>query len=290
MALALQIVFDALLLGGLFAIGGLGFALIWGVLNVLNIAFGAFIMLGGYVSYWLWQLGFDPLATVPATMAIMFAVGWLTQRLLVDHVVNGPASLGVAFTYGLNLALIGLALYFLTAEDRSIILPGYLQGHIALFGAKLTYARVVTTLVALTLTAAMWWFMDRTELGSAIRATRLDREAAQLVGIRVRAIFDLTTGLAAALAGAMGSLIVIVYSASPAMGDHWLLQVIIVTVLGGLGSFVGPLLGALVLGVASSLVANLWGSTYATLVGTALVLLVLCVRPSGLLGKRFYEA
>lgn len=290
MALALQITFDALLLGGLFAIGGLGFALIWGVLNVLNIAFGAFIMLGGYVSFWLWQLGLDPLATVPATMVIMFGVGWLMQYLLIDHVVSGPHSLGVAFTYGLNLALIGLALYFLTAEYRSIILPDYLQGHIAVGGAKLTYARVVTTVIALLLTGAMWWFMDRTEMGAAIRATRLDMEAAQLIGIKVRAIFDLTTGLAAALAGAMGALVVIVYSASPGMGDHYLLQVIIVTVLGGLGSFVGPLLGALVVGFASSLVANLWGSTYATLIGTILVLLVLTVRPAGLLGKRFYEA
>src|SRR5262249_29614233 len=122
------------------------------------------------------------------------------------------------------------------------------------------------------------------------RATRLDPEAARLIGIDVRAIFDLTTGISAMLAGAMGGLIAVVYSASPAMGDHYLLQVLIVTVLGGLGSMVGPLLGAVVLGVATSLVANLWGTTFSALVGTALVLLVLVVKPSGLLGRRFYEA
>ncbi|WP_424139194.1 branched-chain amino acid ABC transporter permease [Roseomonas chloroacetimidivorans] len=289
-ALVLQITFDALLLGGLFAIGGLGFALIWGVLNVLNIAFGAFIMIGGYLSFYLWQAGLDPLATIPITMAIMFVMGWLTQRLLIDHVAGGPSSLGVAFTYGLNLALIGLALYLFSADYRSIILPDYLQGYVSLGGAKLTYVRVITAGIALLLTGAMWWAMDRTELGAAIRATRLDREAAQLVGIRVRSVFNITTGIGAALAGAMGALIALVYSASPANGDQYLLQVIIVTVLGGLGSFVGPLLGALLLGLASSIVANLWGTTYAMLIGTLLVLIVLVVRPSGLLGKRYYES
>lgn len=289
MQVALQILFDSLMLIGLYGIGALGFALIWGVLNVLNIAHAAFIMLGGYTSFWLWRLGFDPLVALPLTMAAMFAVGWLVQRCLIDHVASGPHALGIALTYGINLVLIGLALYFFTADYRSIQLPGYLRGFIEIGGAKLTYARLTITVIALSLTGAVWWFMDRTELGAAIRATRFDMEAARLVGIKVRAIYDLTTAISAMLAGAMGGLIVILQSASPGMGDHFLLQILIVTVLGGLGSMVGPLVGAVVLGLATSFVATIWGTTYGTLVGAFLVLGVLVLKPSGLLGRRYYE-
>jgi branched-chain amino acid transport system permease protein len=290
MSTALQILFDSLLLIGLYAIGALGFALIWGVLNVLNIAYAAFIMLGGYSSWMLWRLGLDPLLALPLTMALMFAFGWFVQRTLVDHVMRGPHALGIALTYGLNLVIVGLALYFFTAEFRSIVLPEYLHGYTEVGGARLTNARVVVAAIALALTAATWWFIDRTEIGSAIRATRLDPEAARLVGIRVRTIFNLTTALSAALAGAMGGLIVVLYSATPGMGDQYLLQILIVTVLGGLGSMLGPLVGAAVLGVTTSAVATLWGATHATMVGALLVLLVLMVRPAGLMGKRFYES
>jgi branched-chain amino acid transport system permease protein len=285
----LQVGFDSLLLIGLYSIGALGFTLIWGVLNVLNIAYAALIMLGGYVTFLLWRAGVDPLLALPLTMACLFIAGWLIQRFVIDYVVNGPHSLGITLTYGLNLILVGLALYFFTAEYRSIIVPDYLQGYVSIGGARLTYMRLVVTVIALSLTLAVWWFMDRTEIGMAIRATRLDIEAARLIGIEPRAIFDLTAAISAMLAGAMGGLIVLLYSATPDMGDHYLLQVLIVTVLGGLGSIVGPLLGAVVLGVSTSLVASVWGATYSNLIGTALVLAVLVVRPQGLLGRRFYE-
>lgn len=289
MTLALQILFDSLLLGSLLAVGALGFSLVWGVLNVLNLAYAAFIMFGGYASYWLWTLGVDPLLTIPLTMLAMFAFGWGLQRYVVDYVVDGPPALSITLTYGVNLALVGLAYYLFTAVDRSVITPEYMNGYWQIAGAKLPYARVATVLVAVVLTGAAWWLFDRTELGASIRATRLDMEAARLVGINVRNVFDLTTGLSAALAGAMGALIVLTYGISPLTGDQFLLQILIVTVLGGLGSVVGPLVGAAVVGGATSLTANLFGSTYSVLVGTAIVLVVLVMRPSGLFGKRFYE-
>jgi branched-chain amino acid transport system permease protein len=285
----LQIGFDSLLLTGLYSIGALGFTLIWGVLNVLNIAYAAFIMLGGYITFLLWRAGVDPLAALPFTMVSLFAIGWILQRFVIDNVVNGPHSLGITLTYGLNLILVGLALYYFSAEYRSIIVPEYLKGYISLSGARLTYMRLVVAAIAIGLTLAVWWFMDRTEMGMAIRATRLDIEAARLVGIEPRTVFDLTAAVSAMLAGAMGGLIALLSSATPEMGDHYLLQVLIVTVLGGLGSIVGPLMGAVVLGVSTSVVASFWGATYSSLVGMAIVLVILVVRPQGLLGRRFYE-
>ena len=288
--MVLQILFDSLLLAGLLAVGALGFTLVWGVLNVLNLMYPAFIMFGAYISYGLWLAGIDFLVTIPITIAVMFCIGWCLQRYLLDFVMHGPHTSSITLTYGLNLIAVGLALYLFTAVDRSILVPGYLDGFIEVANVKLPYVRIVTIVIALSLTAAAWWFFDRTEYGAAIRATRLDPDAAQLVGIRVRTIYNLTTALSASLAGAMGALLALVFSATPTVGDHFFIQIIIVTVLGGLGSIVGPLVGALVVGVATSITTHMYGSTYGILVGTVIVLAVLVVRPTGLLGKRFYEA
>jgi branched-chain amino acid transport system permease protein len=160
MSLGLQIAFDALLLGGLYAIGALGFALVWGVLNVLNIAYAAMIMLGAYAAYGLSLWRVDPIVAVPIVMVMMFVFGWLLQRLLLDYVMRGPHSLSIALTYGINLILIGLALYFFTAEYRSVALPDHLRSSVQIAGAHLTYARIVVMLFALGLTALTWWFMD----------------------------------------------------------------------------------------------------------------------------------
>ena len=286
----LQILFDSLLLAGLLAVGALGFTLVWGVLNVLNLMYPAFIMFGAYISYGLWHLGVDFLVTIPITIALLFCIGWCMQRFVLDYVINGPHTSSITLTYGLNLMAVGLALYLFTAVDRSIVVPAYLDGYMQVAGVKLPYVRVVAVAIAGLLTAATWWFFDRTEYGAAIRATRMDADAAQLVGVRVRTIYNLTTALSAALAGAMGSLVALVFSAQPTVGDHFFIQIIIVTVLGGLGSIIGPLVGALVIGVATSVTTHLAGPTYGILVGTLIVLVVLAVRPTGLLGKRFYEA
>ena len=288
MKFVIQVLIDSALLGGLLALGALGFSLVWGVLNVLNMMYASFIVIGGFLSYWLWSIGVDFLLTVPLTMLALFVVGWLTQRLLIDYVIGGPHTLSIALTYGLNLAIIGGLLYFFSAEDRSIQVPQYLRGYFEIAGAKLPHARAVVATIAVLLTAAAWWVFDRTETGATIRATRLDQEAARLVGIDVRKVFSMTTGLAAALAGAMGALVAQAQGISVITGDQLLLQVLIVTVLGGLGSVVGPIAGAAVVAVGTSLSAALFGSTYSILVGTVLVLIILAVKPSGLFGKRFY--
>ena len=288
--LALQILFDALLLIGVYAIGALGFALIWGVLNLLNLAHGSFIMLGAYSTFLLWCAGLDPLVALVPTMLVMFVFGWLLQHYVLDFMVNGPPALSIALTFGINLILMGTALRIFTAQYQSIVVPAYLQGFVQVAGAKLTFARIAAMAIALLLTAALWWFMDRTEWGAAIRATRLDLDAARLVGVNVRQVYDLTTAISAALAGAAGGLIAVVYSVSPQMAEPYLLQIFIVTVLGGLGSMVGPLVGAAVLATVNSGVANLWGATYSTFIGALIVLLILVVRPAGLFGRRFYES
>jgi branched-chain amino acid transport system permease protein len=287
--LVTQIFFDALLLIGLYAIGSLGFSLIWGVLNILNLAYAALIAIGGYTTYLLWQAGMDPLLALPFSMAVTAFIGWMIQWIAIDHILRGPPSLSLTLTYGINLVMIGTLLLMFSGDVRGIQLPAYLQGNVRVGDATLTYARIVVMVIALALTAALWWFMDRTELGMAIRATRLDTEAAQLVGIRIRSIYHLTAALSAMLAGATGGLAALVYTISPQMGDHLLINLLIVNVLGGLGSIVAPLAGAVVLGFTNSAVGNVYGATFSMIVGMIFVLLVLFVRPSGLMGKKFYD-
>ncbi|CAN5610056.1 branched-chain amino acid ABC transporter permease [soil metagenome] len=284
-----QILFDSLLTASLYAIGAVGFSLLWGVLNVLNVSYGAFIMLGGYLAWYLSTLGIGPLTALPIILVGMFALGWLVQSLIVGWVVAGPHSLGIVLTYGLNLILVGAAYYLFSSEYRSVSVPSYLKGSVDLGGATLTITRVAALVVAMVLTGVAWWFMDRTETGTAIRATRQDPEAARLVGINVRAIFSLTSAIAAALAGAMGALIAMVYSVSPMVGDHYLLQLIIVTVSGGLGSVFGSVIGALLVGVTTSAASTFLGASYGIVAGVVLVMIILLVRPQGLFGRAGYE-
>lgn len=288
MTFTIQVLFDSLLLGGVLALGALGFSLVWGVLNVLNLMYAAFIVLGGFFAYWLWSLGVDFLLAIPVTMLAMFVFGWAVQRYVIDYVIGGPLAMSITLTYGLNIAIIGAMLYFFSAEDRSILAPSYLKGYFDIAGAKLPYARAMVVVIAVLLTVAAWWLVDKTETGATIRATRLDQEAARLVGIDVRRAFNVTTGLAASLAGAMGALVAQAHGISPASGDPLLQQVVVVTVLGGLGSVVGPIAGAAIVAIATTLASALFGSTYSLLVGMVLVLFILTVRPSGLMGRRFY--
>ena len=287
--LYLQVFFDALLLMGLYTIGALGFSLIWGVLNILNLAYGALIAVGGYTTYLMVQAGVDPIVSLPVAMAVTAVIGWFIQLIAIDHLLRGPASLSLTLTYGINLAMLGILLLIFSGDVRGIELPAYLRGSVIIGNASITYARMVVMVIAVILTIGMWWFMDRTRLGMAIRATRLDTEAAQLVGIRVKSIYHLTAALSALMAGATGSLAALVYTITPEMGEKLFIDILIVNVLGGLGSIVAPLVGAAFLSLTNSIVGNFAGATYSTVVAMAIVLLFLVIRPAGILGKKFYD-
>lgn len=281
----LQFVIDGLLLGGVYAAVGMGFALVFGIMNVINLAHGALIMLGAYVTFWLWKLfGIDPFLTIPISMGCIFVVGWLVQRYLINYVIRAPMLITFLLTFGLELLIVDLALNFFSADNRSVT-TGLSGAPVHFAGITLQVVHFITFGIALVLTVLLALFLDRTRTGNAIRATSMDLDAARLVGIRIGRVYALTYALGGAAAGAAGSLIILNYSMNPGGGEFYTLIGFVVCVLGGLGSISGALVGGLTFGVVQSLSQAYIGPAFQNAIAFGLLVVILLIRPSGILGK-----
>ncbi|HKW93151.1 MAG TPA: branched-chain amino acid ABC transporter permease [Methylomirabilota bacterium] len=281
---ALQNGVNGLLLGGTYALVAVGFSMVWGILNVVDLAHGALVMLGAYVTYWLWSLyGVDPLLALPVTGAVLFALGYPVQRLLINQVIRASFLITFLLTFGLDLLVTNLALAAWTADVRSVT-TGYSGRSLEVGPVTLPLIRVLALLVAAATTALLAWIMARTRLGGAIRATASDQEAARLMGIPVAHVYGLTFAIAAATAGIAGGLISLTFPIFPAMGDSYTLVAFVSCVLGGLGSVPGALLGGVVLGLLQTYASAWLGPNYDNIVAFGALIAVLVVRPAGLLG------
>ena len=283
-----QALVNGLLLGGLYASVAIGFSLIWGVMNVINLAHGSFVLLGAYVTVVLNEVfGLDPFLALPFSAAALFGLGFVLQQFLINRVVDRSAFTTLIFTFGLNMLLINLLLLAFTADLRGITMPyARISWHFG--GVYVPLVRVGVFAAAVALTAGLALFTARTRLGAAIKATSFDAEAAQLVGIDVRRIYAITFAIGAGLAGAAGSLVAVALAFSPVLGDAYTMKAFVVVVLGGLGSIPGALAAGLVLGVAENFASVLIDPGYRDAVSFALLLIVLVVSRRGLYGKRFY--
>lgn len=279
-----------ILQGGLYALIAMGFSLVWGVMHVVNVAHGAFVMLGAYIA---WGLstgpGFDPFLGMALSAVILFAAGYALQRGVINLVVNAPIWMTLLLTFGLELLLVSGLVIVYTGDYRSIA-TGFASQGLSLGGVRVPYGRLLGFALALVLTFVLAAFLDRTGTGRAIKATGMDRATARLMGIDVRHIYALTFGIAAALAAMAGTMVGIVGTFSPAGAGSFTLRSFVIAVLGGLGNMWGALAGGLLLGVAESLGSQYLSGTLVNAIGFGVLVLVLIVRPSGLLGRPFYEA
>jgi branched-chain amino acid transport system permease protein len=288
MDIILQAVINGLLLGGIYAVVALGFSLVWGVMNVINVSHGAFVMLGAFATYWLFVLfGLDPFVGAPLAMVALFVVGYAIQKYVINLVVRAPIYMTLILTFGLDLLIVNLGLIAWSADFRSVNTAYAGQG-LVLGPLVIPYARAGTLLLALLASAALFAFMDRTRTGNAIRATRMDLEAAEGVGVRIDRIYALTFAIGAALTGLAGGLISATLPITPIMGLTYTGKAFVVTALGGLGNMGGALVGGIVLGLAETLGATLFGPGYQDAIGYVLLVLILIVRPVGLLGRAYY--
>jgi branched-chain amino acid transport system permease protein len=287
----LQATLYGLLQGCMFGLIAVGFSLVWGVMNVVNLAHGALVLLGAYVAWYLHDaFGLDPFVGILPAAAVLFVLGYLVQRYLVNLVVNAPIFITLLLTFGLQLLLVnGLILVF-TADYRSIP-TGYAGQSLTLPGdVRLPWGRLIAAAVAVALTLALGWFMRSTRTGLAILATGMDRGAARLMGIKARHVYALTFALAAALAGAAGAAVGAVTTFSPADAGRFTLFSFVAAVLGGLGNTAGALLGGLLLGLAEAWGGQYLGGTLTNAVAFAVLVLLLAVRPQGLAGRAFYAS
>jgi len=279
-----QVVISGLLAGSLYAMVALGLGLIFGVMRVLNVAHGPLLMLGAYTTFGLFQwFGLNPYLSLLVSMPALFVVGVVLQRLLVRRVVDAPELSSLLLTFGVSIAIVNLAQLGFTSDVRSV---EYLTGSFVLGPFAFSKSRVIACAFALVITAGAFWFLRQTRLGKAIRAVSQSREVAQVCGINVQRIHMITFGVASALAAAGGTLIAVMVAIQPEMGQVYTFKSFLVIVLGGAGNYPGALLGGLLLGLIEQLSSLFLTTQVNEAVAYVLLVLVLLVRPTGLLKGR----
>jgi branched-chain amino acid transport system permease protein len=280
-----QVLLNGVLLGGLYALMALGLALVWGVLNIVNLAHGAFIMLGAYVAWLLFtHAHVDPFAALPVSAGVLFVLGYAIQRGILNLVIRAPMFNTLLVTFGLEVVLTFLAQLVFSADFRTIN-PPYAGSNFDVAGVTVPFVPLVAFAIALALTFAMWAFLTRSRGGRGIRAAAQNLVAARLYGVAPRSIYALTFGLGAALAGVAGGLYGTVSQINPYIGAALTAKSFVIAIIGGLDNPLGVIVGGLFLGVVESLTALYIGPTYKDVASFGLLVLVLVVRPSGLLGR-----
>jgi len=283
----LQYVVNGVLVGALYAALAVGFSLVWGVLNVINMMHGSFVVLGAYFALIaVGQYGVPPLAAAVLVAAAMFALGYLVQRGLINRVLAEPMLTTLTLTFGLDLILNNAMIQSFSATPRSLALS---YGSIGIAGVELPVSRLIAMGVAVLLTALLMVLLRFTQLGRSIIAARMDSFAAGLLGVNVPQVYAVTFGIGALMAGVAGCAIAIVFPITPVMSGVFLGKAFVICILGGLGSVSGAIVGGLALGLLESFGAVAFGSQWASTVGFVLMLLVLVVMPSGLAGRKGFE-
>ncbi len=286
--LFVQTIILGLLVGGVYALMASGLTLIFGVMRVINVAHGAFLILGAYCTYWLFQWwGVDPLLSIVITAPLLFVVGWLVQRYVLSRIDN-PEQSSVLITFALAITLEGLMGTVWKTTLRSVK-PAYVAEVLRFASYRFPVTRLGGFAAALLVLVLLYLILQRTNLGRAIRATIQDRNAAQLVGVNVQAVSALTFGLGIATAAAGGSLLSLLYSFNASSQADWITRVLSIIVLGGMGSLPGALIAALTLGVMEQLTAVVITLYWSPIVFYLFLFLTLVVRPQGLMGETVRE-
>jgi len=277
---------NGLTTGAVYALIALGLSLICGVLDIINFAHGTLLMLAMYGVFFLHQFaGIDPYLALPIMVPFFFAVGYVMQRGIIARASHGKDENILLVTLGLSIALENLALYFWQSDTRTIETP-YSFDTIDFGVAFIAVPKAVAFLGALLAAAALWYLMARTDLGKAIRALAKERQGARLVGIDVDHVFAMSFGIGTACVAAAACLLLPSFYVSPKVGHTFVLIAFTVVVLGGMGSFVGALVGGFMIGVTESLSGLLLGESLGQ-IGIFLIFIgILLFRPTGLLGHR----
>ncbi|TFL13119.1 branched-chain amino acid ABC transporter permease [Pusillimonas caeni] len=280
---------NGLLLGGLYACIAAGFSLVWGVMNIINMMHGAFIVLGAYIAYFSYVLfGVHPFFSVLSAGLLIGAAGYLIQRGIINRVVGKPVLVTFTLTFGLEMILNNAMLLGFTADYRKVSLAEPM-GTLDWSGLFLPLDRVGAMALAIAVIMAVYLALRRSRIGRAIVAVRFDREAAQLMGVDVAKTYAVTFALGAMMAAAAGALVSVVFPISPVTGHLFLGKAFVICVLGGVGSIAGAVAGGLALGLLESFGGMLFGPEYALTLSFCVLLVLLTFRPRGLMGIRGYE-
>jgi branched-chain amino acid transport system permease protein len=272
--------------GAVYALVALGLTLIYGVLHIVNFAHGSLLMLALYGVYFLdTLLGIDPYLALPIVVPAMFALGYALQRSVIATASHGREENILLVTLGLSIIIDNLALYLWSADTRTIN-PSYAFDTVDLGVALIAVPKVVSFLGALLVTALLWLLIQRTDLGKAIRAVARERQGALLVGIDVEHIFAMSFGIGTACLGAAACLLLPSYYAHPGVGESFVVVAFTIVVLGGMGSFIGALIGGFIIGLTESLGGLFLGENLGRIGVFVIFIAILLFRPTGLFGQR----
>jgi branched-chain amino acid transport system permease protein len=284
--LLIQTIINGLLIGGLYAVMMLGFSVIWGVMGVINLAHGDFLMIGAYLAWILNKsYGWEPFAALLVIMPVMFVVGYLTQKLLINRIIEQPHLVVLLVTYGLGIIMASTVKLIYTANPR--ITNTKFTGFWEFGDVVLPVTKTLVLVAAILMMIGLYIFLQRTRFGKSIRAAAQSKEAARMVGIEINKVYAYTFAICIALTGAAGMLISPLGAINPFMGTAWTLKAFAITAMAGLGNIPGALLGGIVLGMTENILATFVptiGSNVGIISSFALLVFVLVTRPQGLFG------
>jgi branched-chain amino acid transport system permease protein len=279
-----QAVINGLLIGGIYALVSIGVTLIFGVVKIVNFAQGEFVMIGMYISFFLASsFEIDPLLSLLISMPALFVVGVLVQHFLIRRVLVLGDMPQIFLTFALSLLLMNVALLLFTANYRTVQ-TAYSELSFHIGPLYFAVAKLIAFAIAMLLSAVLYLFLHGTDIGKAMRAAAQNREVAMLMGINPDRVFCVAVGVALALAGAAGSLLMPFYPAYPLVGQVFVLMAFVAVVLGTLGNITGALIASLMMGVAESLGVQFVGADSGLIVVFVMLLLTLALRPNGLFG------
>jgi branched-chain amino acid transport system permease protein len=282
----IQTVVSGLLMGFIFSLIAVGLTLIFGVMDIVNFAHGDYLMLSMYTAFWLYTLwGIDPLLSLPICVVLLFIVGWLTYKIIINKILDAPMLAQIFSTFGLMIFLRNAALLAWSPDYRAIG-ESFVSGRIKLFGIFIPTPQLVASVGAVITTALIYWFIQRTETGLALQATAEDAEAASLMGINSERMYALSWGLGAACVGVAGSLLATWYYIFPEVGYLFGLLAYVTVALGGFGSITGAFIAGIIIGLVEVLFGFLIAPAFKYVFVYIIYLAVVIIRPQGLLGTR----
>lgn len=281
----LQALVSGLLLGGFYAVMVLGFSVIWGVMGVINLAHGEFLMIGAYMAWGLFRLlGLDPFASLLIILPLMFLIGYLLQVVLLNRILERPHLMALLVTFGVSIALANLFKIVFTSDPRNV--PVAYNGSLELVGITFPIVKTIIFFVALLIMLGLQLFLQRSRLGKSIRAASQNKNAARIVGVDINRTYAITAGICIAITAGAGAMISPTQAIFPFMGAPFTLKAFTITALGGLGRIPGALLGGMVLGLTEIFVSIYVpgiGTNLGVAISLILLVLILVLRPQGIL-------
>lgn len=288
MGTLIQALADGALRGGILALTAVGFTMAWGVLNIVNLAHGSFVVLGAYVAWEVAQtFGVGPFGGAVAAAIVLFGFGYAVQAVVLNRVALAPLIVVLLVTFGIGLALAGAMEAIFSGDYRSIP-TGYLVTSIHVGSVAIPVVEFVSMVLGIVLSGGVAFFLRRTRVGLAVRAVGMDHEAAQLMGVPVRRVYALTMGVAAALAGVAGAMLATVGTFQPASAASLTLESCVIAVVGGVGDTNGAIAGGLLFGIVSALSQVYLPGDMVDAIAFGLLLVVLTFRPAGLIRRSPY--